>query len=177
MAAEPKKWSFDCGEWVQVAENYAWFKALGADEFDKRMAPLEEGFRLRPQWSGVSQTEVKFQRADPSAKFVRITGASSMEDDERKGEELLAEAPVGSRVTWSSTETGLKDWQHENTVKVGDDRYAAHGFRGKNVFTAAELESHYGEKIAKIKKIGDDRAYQSVFLEVIELYKTPDKPK
>jgi hypothetical protein len=174
MAAQPKKWSFDCAEWVQVAENFAWLKALGADEFDKRMASLQE-FRLRPQWSGVSQPEVKFQRVGPTAKFSRVTGPVGFEDDERTAEELLRDAPIGSRVTWSSTVGDLKDWQHENTVKVGDDQYAAHGFPGQKTFTAAQLELHYGEKIEKIKKIDSQAAYDSVFLEVVEFYKTPGK--
>ena len=173
MVASPKKWSFDCGEWVQAANNLAWLKALGADEFDRRMG--SEDFLLRPQWAGSQKPEVKFQREGPGDKFSRITEAAGREDDERKDEELLALAPIGSRITWSSTIPTSRTGRTRTRSRSREDQYAAHGFHGKSVFSAAELELRYGEKIAKIKKVSGDDAYMSVFLKVVELYKTPDK--
>jgi hypothetical protein len=56
-------------------------------------------------------------------------------------DELLREAPIGSRVTWRNLEAPeSSDFFNENTIKLGADRYAAHGFGTTNVFTRAELE-------------------------------------
>jgi hypothetical protein len=64
---------------------------------------------------------------------------------DESADELLAAAPVGSRIVWRNLavdpdDPTEADLFNENAVKLGPDEFAAHGLGEKHVMTRAELE-------------------------------------
>lgn len=93
-------WAFDCGEFVQVAHLYARRHTLGELFDDARLFEEHAGefsIVLRPMGStGLFQRRL-FKREAADQPMTRIPGN---EVDKRDVDTLLAEAPVGSRITW-----------------------------------------------------------------------------
>lgn len=136
MFAHLGQWTFDCAEYLQVAQWYAQRHTMGADAFGAKMTSLG-GLTLRQHGSiGIVTSDLYF-RAGPSEPFGRDNKiAQRSESTSLTEDEILAAAPVGTRVTWSnvaaprSGEEGREWWSfgNENTLKMGENSYAAHPF-------------------------------------------------
>ena len=167
MFGDLKKWSVDCAQFVQVAEWYALRHAYGAEEFNKRAGST---FNLRIHLSsGIKYKEV-FLRANATDKMKRL---SDGKEEPRSPEELLKDAPVGSRIMWTNKKAPTSSAFHnENTIKLGPDSFAAHGFsKPANIFTRAEIELY----LAQAENSAADAAYikENIFLAEIDYYDSP----
>jgi len=85
-------------------------------------------------------------------------------------EGLIKKAPVGSRISWTNEEADVTTGFHtENTIKLGADKFAAHGL--KPVSTRAEIELSLAQK----KNVKADGAYVKthIFVSDIALFEIP----
>lgn len=167
MFADLKNWSVDCAQFVQVAEWYALRHAYGAAEFNKRAG---SSFKLRIHLSsGIPYKEV-YLRENASQKMRRLTDGK---EEPRGPEDILKDAPVGSRIMWTNKKAPTSSAFHnENTIKLGPDSFAAHGFgKATNIFTRAEIELN----LARAENSAADAAYiaANVFLAEIDYYNSP----
>jgi len=169
------KWNVDCGQFVQVAHLYALRHALGTRGFNQ-MNKSDVSFELKPQASTALHRVKFYERFKPDAQMLRYP---EKELETKSADELLKEAPVGSRIMWTNLEAGVGTaYRNENTLKLGDDQFAAHGFLAelkKNIFTRKELEL----ALARITNKSADEAYikANVFIAEIEHYQMPKNPE
>ena len=139
------KWSFDCYGFVITNEVYADWRTLTRDEFNQRHSPLQLGIfsHVDTRWeaSGIRTTKpgqkpFQDQLGHSEAGMSEITSRITFNKPMSR---LLAEAPIGSRVTWTNLDALKKceaskwtldfcNYVHENTLKVGPDQYSAHPF-------------------------------------------------
>jgi hypothetical protein len=129
-------WTFDCAEYLQVAQWYAQRHTMGAEAFDKKMTGLG-GLTLRPHGSTGIMTKEAYIRKGPYAPFYRENNVTMQtEPSDKMAYQLLDEAPVGTRITWTNTAAptgsdpsrGWWPFGNENAIKMGNDQYAAHPF-------------------------------------------------
>lgn len=193
-------WKVDCAEWVQVHHLHAMRMVLG----DYR---LDEKFSGKPFWymdhrsTGLS-TKMNYTRENATGKMhpallkdgapVFDRDGMVINDDRLPSEDveaLLARAPLGSRVCFMnlvlkddsmpgySASTIDQAWQNENTMKLGPDRFSAHGSAWGTLFTRREimLESlKYGQNPELSE---EENLRQMVFIGDIEIYRTiADEP-
>jgi hypothetical protein len=161
-------WKVDCAQFIQVAEWYALRQAFGADEFNRKVGGLS--FELRPHMSTGINTKEQYNRSGPGVQMRRSSDGAV---EPKTVEQIITDAPIGSRVMWTNLKAPTSSaFRNENTIKVGPDLYAAHGFGGdRNTFSRAEIE----EKLAKVENPTADAAYitANVFVAQIEYYDTP----
>jgi hypothetical protein len=196
----------DCAEWVQIHHLYAMLKLLGPYRFDLKFG-LQDGkgggFWFKEHRSTGLKARMFFERMPVSAKrqaremmmpvivekgepahdprdirsYIKELGA-----DPRETEQLLKEAPVGSRIMWSNGYFQSGEGQpplgqqstftFENTVKLGDDNFGAHGFAFRKEFTRHELERKLADN-GKPDGMSTDQAVETyIFIEQIEFYET-----
>jgi len=138
-------WTFDCAEYLQVAQWYAQRHTLGAEAFDKKMTGLG-GLTLRPHGSTGIMTKEIYIRKTPYSMFYRQNNVTMQtEPSDKMDFQLLIEAPIGTRVTWTNaaaptaSDPAGRWWSfgNENTIKTGDDQFAAHPF---GTLSQAEIE-------------------------------------
>lgn len=140
------RWKIACAEFVQIVHLYALRHTLGNKRFDKQVG--SNGFTLevrRRQSTGIT-TKITFSRKNPIEQMVR---SDTKHPDQRTVDEVLAKAPIGSRVRWTNI-SGVSlnqpnPWEHENTIKLGPNKFGAHGtatgiFSTKNTHTREEIE-------------------------------------
>lgn len=161
-------WSVDCAEFIQVAEWYAMRHAYGAEEFNRRVQGLS--FDLRPHEStGIGQKEM-YSRGNPTDMMTR---SSDRKPESKTIDQLVADAPFGSRVMWTNLKAPTSSaFRNENCIKLGDDRFAAHGFGGsRNTFSRIEIEL----LLARAEDPAADSSYvaANIFIAQIEHYETP----
>jgi hypothetical protein len=174
MFANLGAWSVDCAQFVQVAEWYAMLYAYGAREFDRKMQGLE--FRLRPHGStGVRQKRL-YKRNAPDHIMTLERPGETDEPELTPVEDVLKAAPIGSRVQWTNRDPAVRDttWQHENTIKLGADLFAAHGFRGRgkrNTWSATDVQQELAD--TAVGTAPESYVKANVFLAQIEIYETP----
>jgi hypothetical protein len=131
--------ALDCTEYVQLVHLYARRHTFGYDGFHEAVRAAG-GMALRMQQSTGYRPVLEYSRSSPSAPMERRTpgGAPVPVDDDV--DDLLARAPVGSRVVRRNRRLPGTDSYDENTVTLGADRYAAHGSGRDKEFTRAGLE-------------------------------------
>jgi hypothetical protein len=171
---------------VQVVELFALRHSLGAKRFNARVG---DKMVLRTHGSSGVQQRVLFSRTSPTSGFTASGPGAPKQVG--KPDDVLAQAPVGSRVRWTSTLLVAKAsdvpfgkqfetqdarwfaWQNENAVKVGPDRYAAHGVGGGRV-SGKEIEDALVEITAgqfPDKSKSEIRA--GIYISEIEVYDQP----
>lgn len=167
-----KEWSIDCSQYVQVAHFFALRHTLGRKAFNERMG-TEMKFRIHDS-TGI-RSLIFFKRGGPAEQ---MTNQADKKKDPRTVDDILQAAPEGSRVMWTNLEidpAGDKSqYRNENTVKLGPDSFAAHGFQeaiGKSVFARLELERQLG--FFSRKEFTDSDLKEFVFISQIEHYEMP----
>jgi Protein-glutamine gamma-glutamyltransferase/Domain of unknown function (DUF4157) len=170
--ANPKDWSVDCAEYVQLAELYALRHALGATEFNRRVGTIT--LTIRPHGSTLLGDLTYWNRDGGGAPVQRFTvnqgKPSAPQPEKRSMDQVLAEAPIGARVMWTNTDApSSHPWHNENTVKVGPDRYAAHGLPGSEAFSRVQVEQGMAREF--LKK-APDAGYVAgnIFLKQVEVF-------
>jgi hypothetical protein len=121
------RWSFDCAEYIQVAIWYAQRHAMGTEFFNSKITMLGSLELKNHGSTGIFTKELYIRDAagEPFYRENYITETS--EPTDKIEEELLEEAPIGTGVTWTN-KAALEGsgFRHENTIKVGEDKFAAH---------------------------------------------------
>jgi hypothetical protein len=133
---KPAVWAMDCIDYVVAARLYAELRGSGDEAFDAKYANL--GTEISPQplrmaqhaTPGLSSRDFWVREAQ-GAEFASRTKPENPTGVKPKdaGEEdvFLRTVPIGARVMWTTThEKAAADMENENTIKVGDDKYAAH---------------------------------------------------
>jgi hypothetical protein len=185
LVAGLNRWHLDCAQFVQVMQLVAQRRALSREGFNAKMSA--EPFELRPQWSTGVETRMAYARDNPGSPMYRIDAPGHKERARRSDSQLIADAPNGSRVAWTTLvlpET--HPLQHVNTVKLGADAFAVHGF-AKKLFGRKELEDAIVAEImrdcAELERGGGlkcrlpwdsaDRVRRATFLSRVEHYRLP----
>jgi Domain of unknown function (DUF4157)/Protein-glutamine gamma-glutamyltransferase len=143
LFANVAAWGVDCAEFIQVAHWYALRHTLGTEEFDKHIAADDDDVRMtmRDHGSTGLSSAYTYDRDAKGDPFKCTDEATDQETTVAITEdELLARLPIGSRVMF--TDGGLgeddeeSDFESENAIKIGEDRYAAHPY---GIVTAQQL--------------------------------------
>ena len=134
LFADLGAWSLDCAQYVQVAEFYALRHARGAEAFDAANAGMR--FEFRPLRStGLTDSRL-YTRTSPAEKMV----LQGDRPEAAFADDVVAAAPIGSRVGWRNLAAPASSaFYNENTVKLGPDQFAAHGFGAQTIFTRQQL--------------------------------------
>jgi hypothetical protein len=191
-------WRADCAEWVQVHHLYAMLKVLGPYRFDQRFGGKDFWFRNHRSTGLKARAIYSRQTIGEKLKPLQLENGdytpnpnTALPDKtdpnmpERDAEELLREAPVGSRVAWfnqairSPGSIGLPPpdpdaagFAVENSMKIGPDLYSAHGFGLRTRFTRKQLVEaslSYGSNPHLSR---EQNAAVTVFVGEIEIYDT-----
>jgi Domain of unknown function (DUF4157)/Protein-glutamine gamma-glutamyltransferase/Annexin len=170
------RWLIACAEFVQIVHLYALRRTLGAKRFDETVGKPPFTLEIKRRQSTGVRTDVTFTRTAPNSSMVRSdTGAP----DPRNVDAILAEAPIGTRVRWTSLDDEAQGtpWQNENTIKLGPDKFGAHGtadgiFTKVNTGTRAEVEL----MTALGTNPHADLAYvrKNIFISEIEVFRNPE---
>jgi hypothetical protein len=128
----------DCVEMIEVARWLAELDVVGIEAFDKKYR--NSGFKLDAPGStgvvGTSLAERDGKEGDDEydKDGTPLTGTFTFTEGTGEGTVVdltkhLATLPVGSRVMWRNFDPNVDaddDFKNENTLKIGQDRYAAH---------------------------------------------------
>lgn len=174
------EWRVDCDHLIQIAHLWAQLNTFGESEFDQQNTPTLE---LRARESSGLKTKEHYGRSGPNDYWKVIVEwrppndpQFDPRDTKKTTEDLVQTAPAGSRVRF--TNRHAQPWHpfyHENTLKVGNDLFAAGGmttFWGRNIFSRREVETN----LAKYTNPSADPAYirEAVYIDEIEIFHEPD---
>lgn len=173
---KPTEWSLDCIEYVQALRWYAQLRAKGAERFDREIKSTV--FKLSYHETTGLRSRQLYQRDRKRDQFDYVDGLTNRRiatdvslTTAAQEDVFLAKIPVGSRVMWSDAHPDARDtdFENENTIKVGDDSYAAHPF---GVLPAAELRQEMGPTPYDEPKASRRQAYirRWIFIKEIEWY-------
>lgn len=169
----PGRWSFDCIEIIQVGRWYAALMAMGDKEFDHQG---NGGFKLSYHETSGLRGRLLYRRERKRDTFESTEGLTGrkMKTDVKlttavEEDEFLKKLPIGTRVMWSDTHEDAQDtdFENENTIKVGEDLYAAHPFVH---LSAAKIRKALGPSSAEVSSKARRDAYvrRYVFVQEIE---------
>lgn len=142
-----------------------------------------KGMLLRVQFSPGLGRRIGYERDLPGELFRRHPaelktkyGEPKPATDPRSTEEILASLPLGSRVTWTNLVAKESSYfRNENTIKLGQDLFAAHGFGvGKdNRFTRKKLEENLAMQTTLGATPSPDYLSKNIFISSMEVFETP----
>ena len=177
------RWSFDCALFVQVVLLYAVVMRLGKEAFNQRVAehvPSDGKMLLRAHGSTGLLYKSGWQYEKPGPKeqpwsferTARIMGEQ---------ENHFIATPNGSQVVFTNLDSlsNGRDFEHENTIKMGDDQFIAHGIiqaRGNvpaNPFVTREqiYDALARDALRQVGKLPDDEYEQrQLYISTIVLY-------
>jgi hypothetical protein len=162
---EQDRWHADCTVFIEVVQLYALRQSLGAKRFDARVGGKME---LRMHRSSGVKSQVLYKRESPTERF-KVTGEEAPATV-GPADEVLAEAPIGSRVRWTTQllfdrannamgrdvflgGTGQLTWLpyiHENAMKLAPDRFAAQGVGGGGRVSREKIEDTLADVTADV---------------------------
>jgi protein-glutamine gamma-glutamyltransferase-like protein len=168
MFANLAQWRLDCAQYVQIAELYALRHTRGAEAFDSEHHGAS--FEFKP----LDSTDKLFYRSSPDEpmQLMRGTGSPATSADE-----VVANAPIGSRVGWRNLAAPTSSaYYNENTIKLGPDEFAAHGFGEPWRFTRQEIvqklaEMTLGRPVEPERDV--DYIADNVFVVEVQYFKIP----
>ncbi|MFT3773772.1 MAG: DUF4157 domain-containing protein [Minicystis sp.] len=187
MFDNQSRWKVACAEFVQINHLYAMRHALGAKTFDARFGGDKLRLEIRRRESTGLKTKILYNRNSASMPMKR---SSDGKEETRSVDEILADAPVGTRVRWTNSHSSAqgKPWENENTIKLGADKYAGQGlaeirfprfgetgsflgFRKEDTYSRAEIELRSARAISR----DADQEYVRLFIYIseIELFEQP----
>ena len=147
-------WQADCAEYLQIARWYALLRTLGPDCFNariKRLSSLKLPFlpgilELKSHSSTGIVGEKLYIRASPQDSYFYLDDKLAGQTIQTQESEfsLLADAPIGTRVTWTNLAAPQSSsFRNENTLLVGDDRYMSHPWgTGSQQYIECRLAAH-----------------------------------
>lgn len=160
-------WTLSCAEFLQAARLYALRKAYADDGkgFDALIGPKLD---LREHGSTGIKTRVFYRRKRPTEPMFLVLGGTQVKA-QRSVDELVALAPVGSRIMWTNLK-GTPPYRNENAIKLGPDLFAGHPYKKVK---REQLERKLAREATQPKE--PDSAYieQNIFISQIEIYEAP----
>jgi len=144
---EQYKWDMDCGQFVEIARLYVQWKLIPHKKLFNEWA--EKNLKLSTH-APREYRHALFIRAERDGVPNDDVWKTEGRHDTLSEESMLASAPIGARVRWTSTWTeqaadyaqiiqkslgkpansyGWFAFQNENAIKIGPDRYAAYSLR------------------------------------------------
>jgi hypothetical protein len=168
-------WSFDCAMFVQAVLLYAVVKRIGKESFNQRVASrkaTDGKMMLRSHTSpgllrkGGSQHEKPAQGQPPWSRE-RIAAVMREQEDNFKA------AANGSQIVFTNLDPRANEtvFEHENAIKIGPDKFIAHGIAHHHPFVSREqIYKVLAEAAAGIREA--DAAYKKshLYISVVELY-------
>jgi len=110
-------------------------KTEGPEEFNRKAGQI---FKLSYHKSSGLRGRMMYTRNSRKEPFTRVEGLTNRKErtsihlstPEEEDRFLATEVPIGSRVMWSdgNPQSRGEDFENENTIKIGPNRYAAHPF-------------------------------------------------
>jgi hypothetical protein len=186
--ARKAKWKLDCEQFSQVVHFYAILKTRGADALDQLVGEHVEITPLAKSGKHALPTKILWGRAAPGEKMkeheLDKQGVAVPKKDGRELtiDELLAVTPFGSRVTFENghpqgrTYAALQNFQFENTLFVGKDRFVEHPLvvhtgisETTNILTSEEII----DMMAKASDPYVDESRPLIFISEIEFFDVP----
>jgi hypothetical protein len=171
----PTRWQFDCSEFVQVVNYYAWLRVLGATDFDSKVRDSGRRLKIKPFMGAVFTTRKHYYRREARTEWMRYwpNGDRRLEQETcMTAWAIVNAAPIGSRINFTNDRTTHPSWRFENTIKVSRNEFLAHGLRhpNRNKFAANDL-------ITRIYREGSGRhgadfaeASQYVWIKEVEYF-------
>jgi hypothetical protein len=180
-----ERWRVACAEFIQIAHLYALRHTLGDDGFRRRVQEGGNRLELRRRGSTGISTKVVYTRGSAGEKMVRSTDHKV---EPREVDQLVADAPIGSRVRWTNKDVDArgKPFENENTLKVGQDKYIAHPLSRPGLFVrgfpwvVGEAFTFSREQVesntAKETNPNADASYikTNIFISEIEYFAAPE---
>lgn len=176
----PGQWSFDCMQFVQVALLYALVDPKDKKGFDSRLPGVKRirtfpSMEQKPFESTGLEAKIAYERASHDAA---VHEYPTMRSIGRNMSDILKEAPIGTRATWTCLDAGraFPAFSFENAIKIGPDAFSGHPFYGQ---MGALTEEKMVRELAKI--IYPDLDFQEfgekirtrIFLSHVTIFKTP----
>ncbi len=179
MFDHQNRWRIACAEFIQIVHLYALRHTLGGKRFDQRVGKGGVTLEIKRRESTGIKTKVTFSRKGPSEQMVR---SDTRQFDKLRLDEILAAAPIGSRVRWTNLvganpEEG-NPWEHENTIKLGPNKFGAHG-TATGIFSTSN--THTREEVELLTARGTnpkaDTSYvnANIFISQIEIFRNPSQ--
>ncbi len=195
-------WRVDCAEWVQVHHLYAMWNVLGPYRLDERFSQTEFWFKNHRSTGLSAKAIYSRYTINEKMKTILIKNGEPVKNNKatdgvvydntvplEEVELLLTNAPLGSRVGFFNA--ALMDvkigktiptpeqagWTNENTMKIKDDKFSAHGAVWSTLFTRRGIAKE-SIKYGRNPDISDEENInQTIFIGEIEIYKTiADEP-
>lgn len=135
IVARPEEWAMDCIDYVVAARLYAECVASGDEAFDAKYTNVGTAVAPAPmrmaQHNTPKLTSSDFwRRTAQGTEFTSQTTHAPtgvMPAGPAEEDEFLRTVPIGARVMWTTRHRRAnEDMENENTIKVGEDLYAAH---------------------------------------------------
>jgi Protein-glutamine gamma-glutamyltransferase len=171
----PELWSFDCAQFVQVVLLYAVINSITPEKFNERVRAnvLSSGkMLLRAHAStGLKVTGGSQIRKPEVANLTQNLFLEKKSAQEAK----FKAAPIGSQIIFTNRDARAnnKAYEHENTIKLGDDQFLAHGIvRGDHRVTRAQIYSILAEDALRGTGQKGDEVYEkrNLYISLVELF-------
>jgi len=170
---QPGKWQFDCSQFVQVVNYYAWLKVLGDGDFNANVI-ASGGIKIQPFIGSIVTTRKHYYRRESRKEWMRYRpdGDKSREQQTcMTAWDIVDAAPIGSRVNFTNDKAQHPSWRYENTIKVsGNEFIAHHGRGGKNVFKVNELITFICRLGAGRPSADFDEANKHIWIKEVEYH-------
>lgn len=185
LVEEQDRWNIDCGVFVQLVHWYAMLHVDGPRRFDERLPrPVE----LREEKSTGLDVEATFCRQDFDVPLrpceLRGTYHVPIQKSEPVDQAgILRSAPVGTRVVFSNPLVAaalqrLRElpgdviaYQHENSVKLGNDEYGAFPLREGERFalSRSEIVDRMSDRTYSALGKTKDEVKAQIFISLIQI--------
>lgn len=183
IVARPEEWAMDCIDYVVAARLYAECLAAGDEAFDAKYTNVGTAVAPAPmkmaQHNTPKLTSSDFwRRTKQGTEFISHTTHAPtgvMPADVAAEDEFLRTVPIGARVMWTTRHRRAnEDMENENTIKVGEDLYAAHPLgtiSGRKVRDELVVDfDRHGRDVAMTKEERAAHVVRYVYLCEVEWY-------
>jgi hypothetical protein len=187
----PENWQFDCSQFVQVVNYYAWLQVLGEVGFNKRVH-ASGGIKIKPFMGSPFTARKHYYRREARTEWMRYLPNGDkklVQQTCMKAWDIVYAAPLGSRVNFTNDRAQDPSWRFENTIKISETEFAAHngrsredllraGFRpkdalamgGRNIFNRKDLVTHIYRLGAEKPTADYDEADKYIWVKEVEYH-------
>jgi hypothetical protein len=126
-APDEQKWHFDCSEFVQVVNMYAWLKVLKNQTFNDRVIK-SGGIKIKPFIASTFTARHHYYRREARGQLMKYRPNGDKAKEQltcMKAWEVFGAAPIGSRVNFTNDRWHYAAYQYENTVKYSRNEVLA----------------------------------------------------
>ena len=171
------RWRFDCSEFAQVVNYYAWLKLLGPAEFNRRQAQSGKAIEIRPFQGSAYTARKHYYWRETRKDWMKLypNGFGPGQNTCLTVREIVDSAPSGSRILFRS-DKGSGAFRNENTIKTGPNRFIAHGYGTKKVYTEDEVILHLYRIVPGKSTATIDEARRHVWIKEVAYFVNVPEP-